>query len=196
MRQKTLQQRVQKKKRQTNPPPQQNNTTGNTGLPQVGSGDENLNLPSTNPNPSVLAQQNSDQLEITNLNRTVFDKTLFNETVDTNFNELGDTNPQDPSFFDINLATQANFFTLYENFFFQIPKMGISNSHEYLAKKSGDYINFERDQEAIQQLLDEISELRAENVDLRILNVNLEVASITPTSQPTSQPTLKPQHTP
>tara|TARA_B110000285_G_scaffold85850_1_gene98490 strand:+ start:1113 stop:1610 length:498 start_codon:yes stop_codon:yes gene_type:complete len=161
-----------------------NDTTGNTGLPQVGSGDENLNLPSTNPDPSELAQQNSTRLEITNLNRTVFDKTLFNETIDTSFSELGDTNQPDPSFFDINLATQDNFFTLYEKFFFEIPKMGISNSHEYLVKKSGDYINFERDQQAIQELLDEIAELRIENVDLRILNVNLEVASITPTLKP------------
>jgi hypothetical protein len=40
---------------------------------------------------------------------------------------------------------------------------------------SGDYANFERDQSAMQDLMDEIAGLRIENVNLRIDKINLEV---------------------
>jgi hypothetical protein len=100
-----------------------------------------------------------------NLNRQVFDKTKFNETVDTSFTQLV-TQP-DPTFFDLNLATVEDFFTLYEKFFFQIPKEGEVNSHTYLIKESSDYVGFQVNSEDIQALLDEIAQLRQENLLLR-----------------------------
>jgi len=48
------------------------------------------------------------------LKRQVFDKEAFNNTVNTNFTQL--TGGIDPSFFDINLATQEDFWILYEKF--------------------------------------------------------------------------------
>ena len=99
------------------------------------------------------------------LNRQVFDKKKFNETIDTSFTQL--VTPQDPTFFDLNLATVEDFFTLYEKFFFQIPKEGEVNSHTYLIKESSDYVGFQANSEDIQALLDEIAQLRQENLLIR-----------------------------
>jgi hypothetical protein len=100
-----------------------------------------------------------------NLNRQVFDKTKFNETVDTSFTQL--VSQPDPTFFNLDLATVEDFFTLYEKFFFQIPKEGEVNSHTYLIKESSDYVGFQANSEDIQALLDEIAQLRQENLSLR-----------------------------
>lgn len=164
---------------------QKNNTTGNTGSPQVGSGQANLSLPSTTPNPSSQAVEFNSQLQTSNLSQTVFDKQSFNETINTEFSELGNTNTPDPSFFDVNLATQQDFFILYDKFFFDIPKEGDTDSHSYLVQTSGDYANFERDQSAMQELMDEIADLRKENVDLRIDKINLEVEIATANAKST-----------
>jgi hypothetical protein len=100
-----------------------------------------------------------------NLNRQVFDKKKFDETVDTSFTQL--VSQPDPTFFDLNLATVEDFFTLYEKFFFQIPKEGEINSHTYLIKESSDYVGFQANSEDIQALLDEIAQLRQENLLIR-----------------------------
>lgn len=141
----------------------------NTGFASKGSGDLPVNLTPIEENPLPT------KATIENLTRNVFDKTTFNKTIDTNFSQLGLTNVQDPSFFDINLATIPDFWILYDKFFYEIPKEGATNSHRYLAQTSGDYADFERIQEEINALLDEISELRLENVELRQENANLEI---------------------
>ena len=120
-----------------------------------------------------------------NLNRQVFDKKKFNETVDTSFTQLV-TQP-DPTFFDLNLATVEDFFTLYEKFFFQIPKEGEVNSHTYLIKESSDYVGFQANSEDIQALLDEIAALRQENLSLRQEQISI-VQSVDPKFRP--KPTL------
>jgi hypothetical protein len=116
---------------------------------------------------------------ILNLNRQVFDKTAFNSTIDTLFSELG-VEENDPSFFDVNLASIDDCFTLYEKFFFEFEKFGINKSHEYLIIESSNYINFEQDQEEINELLLEIEELRAENLKLLENNTSssIELATI------------------
>ena len=120
-----------------------------------------------------------------NLNRQVFDKKKFNETVDTSFTQLV-TQP-DPTFFDLNLATVEDFFTLYEKFFFQIPKEGEVNSHTYLIKESSDYVGFQANSEDIQALLDEIAALRQENLSLRQEQISI-IQQIDPKFRP--KPTL------
>jgi len=101
-----------------------------------------------------------------NLNRQVFDKQKFHDTVDTEFSELG-VEEEDLSFFDVNLATQDDFFTLYSKLFFEIPKEGNINSHTYLIKESTDFVGAQKRSSDIQALLDEIAELRSENLELR-----------------------------
>lgn len=118
-------------------------------------------------------------MEKVNLSRQVFNKEKFNETVDTSFSQLGQQ-PQDPSFFDINLATQEDFFTLYDKFFFDIPKEGDTNSHAFLVQESSNYLGSELVNEEIQALIQEISDLREENLTLLQENVKLTEQVFTP----------------
>jgi hypothetical protein len=115
-------------------------------------------------------------METVNLNRQVFNKQKFNDTVDTTFSELG-VQQQDPSFFDLNLATVDDFFTLYNRLFFEIPKEGAINSHTFLIKESGDYVGSQQVNEEIQALLQEITDLREENLALRVENTKLIVGN-------------------
>ena len=53
------------------------------------------------------------------------------------------------------------------NLFFEIPKEGDVNSHEYLVKTSGEYIDYQPQKEEVEALLEEIVELREENLEVR-----------------------------
>ena len=114
-------------------------------------------------------------MENVQLSRQVFDKVKFNETINTEFTQL--VTPPDPSFFDVNLATEEDFWILYDKFFYLIPKEGEVNSHLYLVETSGEYVNYQPNQEEIQALLEEIAELRGENLEVRqqIADVILEL---------------------
>tara|TARA_R110002012_G_scaffold77461_1_gene196640 strand:- start:3249 stop:3683 length:435 start_codon:yes stop_codon:yes gene_type:complete len=103
-----------------------------------------------------------------------FNKDKFNETVNTKFTQLN--NVLDPSFFDRDLATLPDFWYLYDKFFYIIPKLGPVESHQYLAKTSGEYADFATINSEIQALLDEIAELRAENLQLIKDATNLQDA--------------------
>lgn len=109
-------------------------------------------------------------MENIKLNKTVFKKEQFDDTINKNFNQLKSL--QDISFFDVNLATIDNFFFLYDKFFYEIPKTGDLFSHIYLIKKSSDYTNYKYDNEEVQSLLDEIASLREENLELRKSLIN------------------------
>ena len=127
------------------------------------------------------------------LNKTVFDKGKFEQTVDTTFSQLV-TKPEQ-KFFDIGLATVNDFFAIYTNLFYDIQKEGETNSHEYLVKESGEYIDFNQINEDIQILLDEITKLREESLkkDTTILDLEQEIAQlqIEQTTQPNSANKLK-----
>ena len=114
--------------------------------------------------------------------RQAFDKVKFNQTVDTSFTQLGVTEV-DLSFFDPNLATVGDFFSIYNNLFFLIPKTG-PNSHTTLIDESSDYTNYLPNQAEIQALLDEITELREQNLQLivdmgNVFAVKEEIESLT-----------------
>jgi len=110
------------------------------------------------------AQANSEKII---LNRDVFNREAFNNTVNTNFSQLDQEAP-DLSFFDPNLATVEDFFNIYQNLFFQIPKFGDINSHQYLVVESTEYTNYIENQEQIDALLEEITDLREENLQLNL----------------------------
>ena len=105
------------------------------------------------------------------LNRTVFDKRIFNQSVDTEFSQL--VPKEEDKFFDTNLATIDDFFTIYTNLFFEIPKEGDINSHEFLIVESSEYINFDKINEDIQILLEEITSLRTELLEKDRENLDL-----------------------
>tara|TARA_R110001592_G_scaffold46378_2_gene147593 strand:- start:1093 stop:1623 length:531 start_codon:yes stop_codon:yes gene_type:complete len=100
------------------------------------------------------------------LTRQAFDKEAFNQTVNTEFTQLGVVEP-DLSFFDPNLATVGDFFNIYNNLFILIPKTG-PNSHTTLIESSTEWVGYQANQVEIQALLDEIAELREQNLQLTL----------------------------
>jgi hypothetical protein len=104
--------------------------------------------------------------------KKVYSKTEYPKVIDTNFNQLGaiSVNQQ------ITATTTVNqFFQYYNELFYEIPAFGDVNSHEYLVKTSGEYINYDQDSALITALQNEISQLRR---DLLASQINLaEVVS-------------------
>ena len=100
-----------------------------------------------------------------NLRKEAFNKKQFNDTIDIRFKELGVTT-EDVSTFDPSLATVGDFFTIYQTLFYQIPKEGDVNSHEFLIRESTKYTQFVAQQEEIDALLAEIDDLREQNIAL------------------------------
>jgi hypothetical protein len=100
-----------------------------------------------------------------NLIKQVYDKNQYQKVIDTSFTQL-----VQPTIVPTGsaLPTVNQFFEYYNQLFFDIPKFGEVNSHEYLIKTSQEYVgtsNVVNDE--IQALIDEITELRQENLDLQ-----------------------------
>ena len=97
--------------------------------------------------------------------KKVYSKTEYTKIIDTQFQQLGvvSVNEQIKA-----TATVQQFFESYNELFYDIPSYGSSNSHEYLVKTSGDYINFTQDNEIIVALRAEISQLRRELLQSQI----------------------------
>jgi hypothetical protein len=69
--------------------------------------------------------------------------------------------------------TVDEFFNMYNELFYQIPELGATNSHEYLVKKSGEYIAFDANQDEIIALQNEIAQLRTD-----LLNTQKQVIEL------------------
>jgi hypothetical protein len=78
-----------------------------------------------------------------------------------------DVSAETPSF------TIDDFFQLYEDLFYQIPKEGDSNSHRYILNKEAGYLGVIVSQDDIQALLDEITSLRQQLLDTQQVISNL-----------------------
>lgn len=94
------------------------------------------------------------------IKKTVFNSTEFSKVVDSSFSTfVQPTSQQD-------LTTVEDFFSLYEKLYYEIDTTGETNSHEYLVKKSSELLDFATNTEDIQPLLDEIAQLREQNLQL------------------------------
>jgi hypothetical protein len=93
------------------------------------------------------------------IKKTVFNNTTFNRVVDRSFN----TYVLPPVDLTDDVAT---FFRLYEELFYVIDVLGETDSHEYIVKKSSELLDFDTVTQDIQPLLDEIAQLREENLAL------------------------------
>ena len=103
-----------------------------------------------------------------NIQKTVFSTIDFSKVVDNTFKTF--TQPvleEDPD-------TPEELFRLYEKLYYVIDITGEENSHEYLVKKSSELLTFDRVTEDIQPLLDEIAQLRVENLALNQQVLDLE----------------------
>ena len=96
------------------------------------------------------------------LTKKLYDKKAYLNVVDTQFNEL----IQPSSSIEPGVSVDE-FFQLYNELFYDIPKFGETNSHEYLIKQSSDYVGSAILTDDIQALLDEITSLREENLELQ-----------------------------
>ena len=94
------------------------------------------------------------------IQKQVFDKNSFGKVIDTQFHQLlNNVVEENPTF------TIDDFFQLYEDLFYQIPKEGDTNSHRYMLERSAEYLGVIVSQDDIQALLDEITNLRQQVVD-------------------------------
>ena len=101
------------------------------------------------------------------LNKEVFNKIDYNKTVNTTFTQLGVKTVQE----QVNEQPSVQeFFDLYNTLFYQINELGPTNSHEYLIKTSGDYIDFDENNIIIQALQTEIANLRIELLEAQQTN--------------------------
>jgi len=95
-----------------------------------------------------------------NIQKTVYNTADFIKVVDNTFKTF--TQPvvaEDPD-------TPEELFRLYEKLYYEISVTGPTDSHEYLVKKSSELLTFDRVTEDIQPLLDEIAQLRQQNLAL------------------------------
>jgi hypothetical protein len=98
------------------------------------------------------------------LQKQVYDKNQYQKVIDTSFTQL--VQPAIPT--GSALPTVNEFFEYYNQLFFDIPKFGEVNSHEYLIQTSQEYIGTSNIISAeIQALIDEVTELRQENLELQ-----------------------------
>ena len=88
------------------------------------------------------------------LTKKVLDKDDFNKSIDSSFKTFitPEVEPETDSIQEL--------FRLYSKFYYEIPLEGEQVSHTFLIKESSKLIQVEKDNEAIQPLLDEIAELR------------------------------------
>ena len=94
------------------------------------------------------------------IEKTVFDKDTFSKIIDTQFHQLLNNQTEETPVFTID-----DFFQLYENLFYQIPKEGDTNSHMYIIQKEADYLGISINQDDVQALLEEITTLRQQVLD-------------------------------
>ena len=95
------------------------------------------------------------------LNKTVFDRNSFINTIDTSFIQVTPTTPTLQP-----VPSVSEFFQTYQQIFYNIPAEGTINSHEYLVRVSRQYINAENFDQNLEPLIAEIDSLRATNLEL------------------------------
>ena len=112
------------------------------------------------------------------LKKNLYSKSSYNKIINSNFKNLGIKTYEEEIKKYLSLE---ELFENYELLFFEIPQFGETNSHEYLVKKSSEYINFNENSDIINALQDEIAKLRKENLqkDLQILKLETGDKSIT-----------------
>ena len=111
------------------------------------------------------------------LSKTGYNPTQFSKVINTTFSQTVSPTPPTAS---NPIATVNDFFSLYNELFYNIPELGETNSHEYLIKTSSEYINFEANQEEITALQAEIAQLRTELLDTQKQLVDLQTTLANP----------------
>jgi hypothetical protein len=103
--------------------------------------------------------------------KEVYGRNTYTRVVDTSFSEL--YTPVTASAAPADISVEV-FFDLYNTLFFQIPAMGEVNSHEYLVKRSGEYLGGGVLSDNERAYIDEINSLREQ-----LLEANTNYLSLT-----------------
>jgi hypothetical protein len=111
--------------------------------------------------------------EKVNIAVTSYDKNKFQQTVNIQFTQFGVAATQPTA----QTLSVNDFFNAYDSLFYQIPKLGETNSHEYLVKKSSAYIGAVSTNNEVQALLDEITQLRQDNLELQQTILTIQTPS-------------------
>jgi len=122
-------------------------------------------------------------METVNLNKKLYAKNQYERVIDTKFSQLANVTP--PEVTEATISVDE-FFQNYNQIFFQIPKVGEINSHEYLVKTSSEYLDSAPLNEDIQALIDEINTLQQQNLELnqRIIELSTTMPSTSATGTP------------
>jgi hypothetical protein len=107
-------------------------------------------------------------------NKQVYNKEDYSKVIDTSFKQLGVQTIQQQI---DEQPTVNDFFDMYNELFYDIPETGEVNSHEFLIKKSSEYINFEANQEEIAALQSEITQLRTDLLDAQKQIIELQTGT-------------------
>ena len=97
--------------------------------------------------------------------KNVYQKVNYPRIIDTKFSELGTVSITDRI---ESTPTTNEFFDLYNSLFYEIPSYGDINSHQYLIQTSGEYIDFDANQEEITALRAEITDLRRQLLEAQV----------------------------
>ena len=98
--------------------------------------------------------------EIIQLNKTVYGKITYPNVIDTQFTQLLRPQTEVTS----SAMTVNQFFQGYNDLFYEIPTEGDFHSHLELIKRSTEYVGVNQNSGEIDALLDEINQLRLENL--------------------------------
>lgn len=104
---------------------------------------------------------------IVDLSKQVFEKQQYTQVVSTSFTELTVGGTAVTGSTTATIPSVQEFFDTYGQVFYNIPKSGEINSHQYLVNQSSAYIGGEGTNEEITALLAEITALREENLQLQ-----------------------------
>lgn len=96
-----------------------------------------------------------------NFSLKTYNKSQFQNIVNTEFTEFNQRNIQEEA---DQAPTVTEFFNMYNNLFYEIPQRG-ENSHETIIVRSTDYIDYVFENDTIEALQREITELREELLD-------------------------------
>jgi hypothetical protein len=114
-------------------------------------------------------------METVNLSKKIYNKNQYDKVINTDFSQLA----KSPSIVNPNVIAPVisinEFFANYTQIFFSIPKLGTTNSHEYLVKTSLEYIGTNPASDEINALIDEINILQQQNLELNQQLIDLQL---------------------
>lgn len=102
------------------------------------------------------------------IQKTSYPKSTYTQVIDNSFTQLVPPPPE-----VIVEPTVDEFFVLYNDLFFDIPKTGEVNSHEFLVQKSTEYLDKDPLSEEFKALLEEVNNLRQQ-----LLDANKEIVEL------------------